>query len=60
MLGRYGTLDEQAAAIMRGSGNEMSLRVHLGALLSEAGLVTEDEVFQALDARRARARGAAA
>ena len=48
---------EQAVAIMRGSGNEMSSPVHLGALLAAAGLVTNDEVFQALDARRARARG---
>ncbi|MEE8630412.1 MULTISPECIES: hypothetical protein [Methylobacterium] len=48
---------EQAVAIMRGSGNEMSPPVHLGALLAAAGLVTNDEVFQALDARRARARG---
>ncbi|TFZ55365.1 hypothetical protein E4V01_22600 [Methylorubrum sp. Q1] len=52
--------DEQAVAIMRGSGNETSLRVQLGALLTEAGLVSEDEVFQAFDARRARARGAVA
>lgn len=50
--------DEQAVAIMRGSGNEMPLRVQLGALLAEAGLVTGDEAFQALDARRTR--GAAA
>jgi hypothetical protein len=52
--------DEQAVAIMRGSGNEMSMRVHLGALLAGAGLVSNDEVFQALDARRARAKGAVA
>jgi hypothetical protein len=52
--------DEQAAAIMLGSGNGMSLRVQLGALLAGAGLVTNDEVFQALDARRARAKGGVA
>ena len=52
--------DEQAVAIMRGSGNEMSMRVQLGALLSGAGLVTNEEVFQALDARRARAKGGVA
>ncbi|MEN3238779.1 hypothetical protein PUR29_35665 [Methylobacterium ajmalii] len=52
--------DEQAAAIMRGSGNEVSVRVHLGAMLTDAGLVTQDEVFAALDARRALGRGEAA
>lgn len=52
--------DEQAVAIMRGSANEMSPPVHLGALLAAAGLVTNGEVFQALDARRARAKGAVA
>lgn len=52
--------DEQALAIMRGSGNEMSVRVTLGAMLTEAGLVTEAEVFEALDARRALGRGEAA
>lgn len=51
---------EQVAAIMRGSGNEMSVRVQLGALLTEAGLVTQEEVFAALDARRALGRGEAA
>ncbi len=45
---------------MRGSGNEMSVRVQLGALLTEAGLVTQEEVFAALDARRALGRGEAA
>jgi hypothetical protein len=54
------TEDEQAAAIMLGSGNGMSLRVQLGALLTGAGLVTNDEVFEALDARRTRVKGAAA
>ena len=49
--------DEQAVAIMRGSGNEVSLRVHLGVMLTDAGLVTQDEVFAALDARRALGRG---
>lgn len=52
--------DEQALAIMRGSGNEMSVRVQLCAMLAEAGLVTEAEVFKALDARRALGRGEAA
>ncbi len=51
---------EQAAAIMRGSDNEVSVRVQLGALLAEAELVTNDEVFAALDARRAFGRGDAA
>ncbi|MDP4025764.1 hypothetical protein Q8W71_24335 [Methylobacterium sp. NEAU 140] len=51
---------EQAAAIMRGSGNEMALRVQLGALLAEAELVSNDEVFAALDARRALGPGEAA
>ena len=52
--------DEQAVAIMRGSGNAMSVRVQLGAMLAEAGLVTQDEVFGALDARRGIGRGEAA
>ncbi len=51
---------EQAAAILRGSGTEMSVRVQLGALLAEAGLVTQDEVFAALEARHALGRGEAA
>ncbi|WP_430912229.1 hypothetical protein [Methylobacterium sp. sgz302541] len=51
---------EQALAIMRGSGNEMGLRTQLGALLAETGLVSQDEVFAALDARRALGRGEAA
>lgn len=52
--------DEQALAIMRGSGNEVPVRVTLGAMLTDAGLVTQDEVFAALDARRALGRGEAA
>ena len=43
----------QVFAIMRGSGNEMSLRLQLGTLLAEAGLVDNDEVFAAMNARRA-------
>ncbi|WP_066922491.1 hypothetical protein [Methylobacterium sp. CCH5-D2] len=52
--------DEQALAIMRGSGNEMSVRVQLGAMLADAELVTNAEVFAALDARRTLGRGEAA
>ena len=52
--------NEQALAIMRGSGNEMSVRVALGAMLAEAGLITEAEYFAAFDARRAQTQGEAA
>ena len=46
--------NEQALAIMRGSGNEMSVRVALGAMLAEAGLITEAEAFAALTPGRQR------
>ena len=41
--------NEQALAIMRGSGNEMSVRVALGAMLAEAGLITEAEALWIAD-----------
>lgn len=44
--------DEQTFAIMRGSGNEMSLPAQLASLLEATGLVTMDEAFDALKIRR--------
>lgn len=52
--------DEQAFAIMRGSGNEMSVSLQLLTLLEARKLISEEEVFEAEDARvLARRRGAA-
>jgi|GEM_PF-2818550 hypothetical protein len=44
--------DEQALAIMRGSGNEMSVSLQLVSLLAERDLITLDEGLVATRARR--------
>ncbi|MPR09239.1 hypothetical protein [Microvirga tunisiensis] len=41
--------DEKTFSIMRGSGNEMELRHQFLHLVEKAGLVTQTEVFSALD-----------
>ncbi|MGN7126807.1 hypothetical protein [Methylorubrum thiocyanatum] len=52
--------DEQTFAIMRGSGNEMSLPTQLASLLEGAGLITMEEAIEAAVAGRRAREGAAA
>lgn len=51
--------DEQTFAVMRGSGNEMSVPTQLASLLEATGLVSMDEAFAALKTRREITRGQA-
>ncbi|MET0529912.1 MAG: hypothetical protein ABW003_16530 [Microvirga sp.] len=51
---------EQTFAVMRGSGNEMSLSLQLLTLLANKELITEDEVYAAEDARIIAGKRAAA